>query len=308
MTKSKAWLHAFRLRTLPLSFSGIIFGSFIAYGAGLWNTLIFVFAMLTTVLFQILSNLANDLGDSLKGADNAGRVGPERAVQSGVISLKEMKNAVILFSILSFISAGLLIYFSAQDKSASFWIAYAILAVFCVIAAITYTIGKRAYGYNGLGDLFVFIFFGLVSVLGVYNLYPSEFNWTDFRWENFLPATTIGLLSVGVLNLNNMRDRQNDARVGKRTMVVKLGGDVAKVYHGILILGAIISCMVYVVYFQPHNRWMYLLLIPMIILFIHIRTVMQITSEKDFDPELKKVALSAFITSILFAVAVAIHA
>lgn len=307
MTKSKAWIHAFRLRTLPLSLSGIILGSLMARSAGFWNTSIFLFALLTTVLFQILSNLANDLGDSQKGADNAGRVGPERAVQSGIISMKSMKNAVILFSALSFISAACLIYIGAKDKSTSLLITYAVLAVFCVLAAITYTVGKKAYGYHGLGDFFVFIFFGLVSVLGVYNLYPSDFSWQDFRWENLLPASTIGLLSMAVLNLNNMRDRSNDAKVGKRTLVVKIGADAAKFYHSFLIFGGIITYAIYVFKFHADNKWMLLSLAPCVLLIVHLRKVMQITNEKDFDPELKKVALSAFGISVLFAVAVLIH-
>lgn len=304
MTKSQAWVHAFRLRTLPLSLSGIILGSFIAKSAGYWNPVIFGFALLTTVLFQILSNLANDLGDSQKGADNAERVGPERAVQSGAISMKEMRGAVILFSLLSFASAAYLIYAGTQDKSAAVLITYGILAVFCILAAITYTVGKRAYGYHGLGDFFVFIFFGLVSVLGVYNLYPADFSWEAFRWENLLPASTIGLLSVAVLNLNNMRDRSNDSRMGKRTLVVKMGADAAKFYHAFLIFGAIAAYTVYVFEFHHANKWMLISLIPEVLLVGHLRKVMRTTDERGFDPELKKVALSAFAISILFMVAV----
>lgn len=307
MTKSKAWVHAFRLRTLPLSLSGIILGSFIAKSAGYWNPIIFSFALLTTVLFQILSNLANDLGDSQKGADNAGRVGPERAVQSGVITMKEMRGAVVLFSLLSFASAAYLIYIGTRDKSAAVLFTYGILAVFCILAAITYTVGKRAYGYNGLGDLFVFIFFGLVSVLGVYNLYPNDFSWETFRWENLLPASTIGLLSVAVLNLNNMRDRTNDAKVGKKTMVVKMGADAAKFYHSFLIFGGIITYAVYIFEFHHDNKWMLISLLPVVLLIGHLRKVMRTTEERGFDPELKKVALSAFAISILFMVAVLVH-
>ncbi len=308
MTKTKAWIHACRLRTLPLSLSGIILGSFVAKSNGFWNTTIFIFALVTTVLFQVLSNLANDLGDSQKGADNEGRVGPERAVQSGVISLKEMRNAVILLSVLSFISAGTLIYFASLNKSLSFWVFYAVLAVFCVLAAITYTVGKRAYGYHGLGDFFVFIFFGLVSVLGVYHLYLPEFNFSTFRFENLLPAATIGLLSMAVLNLNNMRDRTNDAKVGKRTLVVQLGGERAKFYHAFLILGGIACFTIFVFQFQSENKWMMLALLPLILLIVHLRKAMSIVQERNFDPELKKVALSAFAISVFFAVAIVLHA
>ena len=304
MNKTSAWIHAFRLRTLPLSFSGIILGSFIAYQNGIWNPLIFTLAMLTTVLFQILSNLANDLGDSLKGTDNLDRVGPTRAVQSGKISLAEMKNAVILFSILSIISAIGLIYISSTGKGTSFFVFYIALALLCVLAAITYTIGKKAYGYYGLGDIFVFIFFGFVSTVGVYNLYPENIVLSQFNWNILLPASTIGLLSVAVLNLNNMRDRVNDEKVGKRTFVVKIGGNIAKLYHSILILLAIILMAVYLVNFQTSNKWFFMLVFPGLMLLLHARRVLQTKTERAFDPELKVVSLTTFAISIFFALAV----
>lgn len=306
MDKFNAWIHAFRLRTLPLSFSGIIFGSFIAYNDGIWNPLIFAFAMLTTVLFQILSNLANDLGDTLKGTDNVDRVGPTRAVQSGKISIREMKNGVIIFSFLSIISAVALIYFSSAGKGISFFIFYIILALLSIFAAITYTIGKKAYGYHGLGDIFVFIFFGLVSTVGVYNLYPETIDFASFKWTILLPATSIGLLSVAVLNLNNMRDRINDQKVGKKTLVVKMGGDVAKFYHGALIVFSIVMTVIYLVYFMDANKWFFMLLFPALMLMFHVRKVMETTSEKAFDPELKVVSLTTFAASIFFAIAICI--
>ncbi|MDD2982866.1 MAG: 1,4-dihydroxy-2-naphthoate octaprenyltransferase [Crocinitomicaceae bacterium] len=307
MDKLKAWIHAFRLRTLPLSFSGIIFGSFIAYNDGIWDSLIFGFAMLTTVLFQILSNLANDLGDSLKGTDNLDRVGPTRAVQSGKISMREMKNAVILFSILSIISAVALIFISSEGKGSSFFVFYLILALLSIFAAITYTIGKKAYGYNGLGDVFVFIFFGLVSTIGVYNLYPERIDLSNFKWEILLPAASIGFLSVAVLNLNNMRDRINDEKVGKNTLVVKMGGNIAKIYHAVLILLSIIFWSIYLVYFHGNNPWLYILLFPALMLLLHVRRVLQIRTERSFDPELKVVALTTFAASIFFALSIILN-
>ncbi|MES2588381.1 MAG: 1,4-dihydroxy-2-naphthoate octaprenyltransferase [Bacteroidota bacterium] len=293
MSKTKSWINAFRLRTLPLSISGIIFGTFIAYYNGFWDATIFCLALSTTVLFQLVSNLANDLGDSQKGTDNAERVGPMRAVQSGEISQKQMKSAVILFSILSFISAGILIYFGTQKLSFNILLFYGVLAILCVLAAITYTIGKKAYGYHGFGDIFVFIFFGLVSVLGVYSFYSKSFDWI-----NILPAVTIGLLSTAVLNLNNMRDRINDKKFGKNTLVVKIGPNWAKMYHSFLILGAIISLLIFVK--NLNNQTLYLAFVPTLYLFYHIRIVMQTKNEKDFDPELKKVALSTFAISLFF--------
>lgn len=299
MTKTKAWLNAFRLRTLPLSLSGIILGSFIAFAAGYWNTAIFVLSLVTTLLFQILSNLANDLGDSQKGADNAERIGPARTVQSGLISLSEMKKAVILFSILGAVAAAALIYIGTQGMSSNILGLYAVLAILCILAAITYTIGKRAYGYSGFGDIFVFIFFGLVSVLGVYSLYSKTFD-----WQIVAPACTIGLLSTAVLNLNNMRDRINDAKVGKRTMVVKIGPNAAKLYHALLILGALAGMTWFL--FQQHAMAVFIALLPFVILLLHLRKVMRTKEEQEFDPELKKVALSTFGIAVLFTIGVLI--
>lgn len=293
MTKNQAWIEAIRPRTLPLSLAGIIMGSGIAFLNGFTDWSIFSLAMLTTVLFQILSNLANDLGDGMKGTDNKDRIGPMRAVQSGVISQKEMKFAVIFTGILSLISSALLIYFGTQNMPFETIIFYGILAILCVAAAITYTIGKRAYGYFSLGDLMVFIFFGLVSVLGVYSLYSKQ-----FEWINMLPATTIGLLSAAVLNLNNMRDYSSDKKAGKNTLVVKIGPDFAKMYH-VLILMIALGC--FIIYLLELNIPLLIIsLLPFIVIGLHAQKVMKTTSAKNFDPELKKVALSTFGVALLF--------
>ncbi len=290
----QSWFKAFRLRTLPLSMSGIILGSFLAKEDGDWDVLIFVFALLTTLFFQVLSNLANDLGDSQKGTDNQFRVGPMRTVQSGEISMNAMKIAVAFFSFLSLISASILIYLSASGMTTEVVWMYVILAILCVIAAITYTVGKRAYGYHGFGDFFVFIFFGLVSVLGSYTLYTKTFN-----PEIIFPAITIGLLSTAVLNLNNMRDQVNDKSSNKITLVVKLGKSKAKIYHFFLVLVAIISA---VFFLQELNTFRYLFLIPFCILTLHLQKVNNTQEDKDFDPELKKVALTTFLIAIMYAV------
>ncbi len=292
MTKGQAWMKALRLRTLPLSLSGIILGSFIALKNDHWNGIIFSLAMLTTILFQILSNLANDLGDTLKGADNEERIGPMRAVQSGVISPSEMKKAVILTSFLSLCTALPLIYLGTKKMSSDVLWFYVILTGLCIIAAITYTVGKKAYGYSGFGDVFVFIFFGLVSVLGVYTLYAKSFDWL-----NLLPATAIGLFSTAVLNLNNMRDQINDQKVGKRTLVVKIGPRNAKLYHSYLIIGGIVSLAAF--FYLTQNYLGFIGLIPSIILIKHLQKVMLTTNPAEFDPELKKVALSTFAIAVL---------
>ena len=291
--KIKSWLEAFRLRTLPLSISGIIMGSFIAKSKGFWDISIFIFALLTTILFQIVSNLANDLGDSLKGTDNENRVGPARTVQKGEISVSQMKIAVFIFSLLSLISAGYLIYISSKGMSQNTIYIFMILALLSVLAAITYTVGKKAYGYYGLGDVFVFVFFGLVSVIGSYTLYSKIFDFVTL-----FPAITIGLLSTAVLNLNNMRDQVNDKLSNKNTLVVKLGFNRAKFYHFCLIMIALIS---YWGYFKFELSSL-IYVSPFVFLLIHLKKVVQVLDPKDFDPELKKVALSTFFLSLLFAI------
>ena len=292
MSKSKAWISAFRLRTLPLSLSGIILGSGIAAYNGFWNGGIFTFSMITTVLFQVLSNLANDLGDAQKGTDNEHRVGPARAVQSGKITSGEMKGAVLLFSILSAVSAGWLIFIGTQHMPVQILYAYIVLAIFCILAAITYTVGKKAYGYHGLGDVMVFIFFGLVSVLGVYSLYSKTFDWL-----NVLPAIAIGLLSTAVLNLNNMRDIVNDRNSGKITLAVRMGSNFSKLYHSFLIMGSFVSMVYFLV--EIKEELAFLGLLPFLMLFLHVRKVMSTRDPKDFDPELKKVALMTFAIALL---------
>lgn len=295
MTKNQAWVKALRLRTLPLSLSGIILGSGIAKFNGFWDWNIFVLAMITTILFQIVSNLANDLGDSMKGTDNEYRVGPMRSVQSGLISQKEMSIAVAVTSVLSFIAAGALVFFGTKGLPDSMLWFYVGLAIACILAAITYTVGKRAYGYNGLGDIMVFLFFGCVSVMGIYPLFAKSIDLILL-----LPASCIGLLSAAVLNLNNMRDRVNDAKSNKRTLVVLMGPNLAKLYHVILILGALVCQIVYLL--ETKHEPALIGLLPGIVLIIHVRKVMRTTDPRNFDPELKKVALSTFGIAVLSAV------
>lgn len=289
----KSWIHAARLRTLPLSLSGIIVGSFVAYKQGFWDTMIFTLAMLTTLFLQILSNFANDLGDSFKGADNEGRVGPVRAVQSGKITQKGMTIGTIIMSVFSLATAIPLIIIGTSGMPSSVLWVYVVLALLSVLAAITYTVGRKAYGYNGMGDVMVFIFFGLVSVLGVYSLYAKQFDWSLLGM-----AFGIGLLSIAVLNLNNMRDHQNDKLVNKRTIVVAMGFENSKFYHTSLILGSFIGIFAFIVY---NEWWLSLIaLLPYIILIKHLAKVWKTTIPQSLDPELKKVALSTFMIAILF--------
>ncbi len=301
MSKSNLniWIEAARPRTLPLSLSGIVLGSGFAYSQGFWSWPIFVLAILTTVLFQIISNFANDLGDGIKGTDNKQRVGPARSVQSGNIEPLQMKKAIIITSILSLFSATALIFIGSKDLSSSVIYFYLVLAVLCIIAAITYTMGKRAYGYYGLGDLMVLLFFGGVSVLGVYPFYSKTF-------DNSLifGAIGLGLMSTAVLNLNNMRDRVNDAKCNKRTLAVMMGPNLSKVYHFFLIAGGI----GFLTYFisSTGKEMAGLGLLPSLYLIYHLRQVMQIKDAKLYDPELMKVALSTFLSALLFFIGILI--
>ena len=261
-----------------------------------FNWRIFGYAILTTLGLQILSNFANDYGDGMKGTDNEDRIGPKRAIQSGVISPQAMKRAIIITSVLTLISAMLLIYYAFRYTNLSYSLFYLVLGILAIASAIRYTVGDTAYGYRGFGDAFVFVFFGLVSTLGVNFLYSKQL---DF--DLFLPATAIGFLSVGVLNLNNMRDEASDRKSNKNTIVVKIGAAKAKKYHYFLIVSAMILVLVFAL-INDFRIDQYLFLLAYIPLTKHLITVHKNQEPKLLDPELKKLALSTFVLSILLAI------
>jgi 1,4-dihydroxy-2-naphthoate polyprenyltransferase len=300
----KHWIEAARLRTLPLSVSGIIVGSMYALAnptediltpTEVFNWRLFLFAILTTLGLQILSNFANDYGDGVKGTDNEDRVGPKRAIQSGVISAQAMKKAIIITSILTLISAIILIYLAFRNTNLGYSLFYLGLGILAIASAIRYTVGNSAYGYKGLGDVFVFVFFGLVSTLGVNFLYSKQLDLILI-----LPATAIGLLSVAVLNLNNMRDEASDKKSGKNTIVVKIGAANAKKYHYFLIIGAMVLILLFA-FLSDFHFDQYLFLLAYIPLTKHLITVYKNKDARALDPELKKVALSTFALSVLLA-------
>ena len=300
----KHWIEAARLRTLPLSVSGIIVGSMYALAnptddvltpTEVFNWKLFAFAIITTLGLQILSNFANDYGDGMKGTDNEDRVGPKRTIQSGVITPQAMKRAIVLTSVLTLLSAIYLIYLAFGAHNLGYSLFYLILGIAAIASAIRYTVGNSAYGYRGFGDVFVFVFFGLVSTLGVNFLYSKQLDAILF-----LPATAIGFLSVAVLNLNNMRDEASDRKSGKNTLVVKMGIENAKKYHYLLILGAMALVVLFAI--LSHFKFdQYLFLLAFVPLVKHINTVVKNQNSKLLDPELKKVALSTFALSILLA-------
>lgn len=289
------WIEAARVRTLPLSVSGIIVGSFYAMSQAMFNWNIVFFALITTLGLQVLSNFANDYGDGVKGTDNEDRVGPKRTIQSGLITPKQMMRAMIITSILTFISALLLIYFSFKEDYLIYSLTFFFLGIIAIASAIRYTIGNTAYGYRGYGDIFVFVFFGLVSTLGIYFMFSKELDYTLL-----LAASAIGMLSVGVLNLNNMRDEISDRKAKKNTIVVKIGGDKAKKYHYFLIIGAMVLIIIFSI-LRQFQFDQYLYLVAYIPLILHLKRVKNNKNPQLLDPELKKLALSTFFLSVLLA-------
>lgn len=301
----KHWIQAARLRTLPLSLSGIIMGAFIAKwrlseNGGNWDWRIFALALLVTLLYQILSNFANDYGDGVKGTDK-NRIGEaeQRAVASGKITASQMRNAVILLSIFSLLATVTLLYVAFYPGYIKeFWI-FIGLGIACIFAAIGYTVGKKPYGYLGLGDIFVFIFFGLVSVCGSYFLFTKTFD-----YDILIPASAVGMLSMAVLNLNNMRDIVNDELSGKKTLALRLGYKKAMVYEIILLQLPILLMLAFLMYNGFQERGIYYPFIVMILIFPFMklrRTIMQIKEPKLLDPFLKQVGILTFLMAVLTA-------
>jgi 1,4-dihydroxy-2-naphthoate octaprenyltransferase len=291
----KHWVEAARVRTLPLSVSGIIVGSFYAMSQGMFNWNIVVFALLTTLGLQILSNFANDYGDGVKGTDNEDRVGPKRAIQSGLITPQAMKKAMVITTLITLTFAVLLIYFAFKESYLLYSFLFLLLGILAIASAIRYTVGKGAYGYRGFGDLFVFIFFGLVSAFGVYFMFSKTIDWLLL-----LPATAIGFLSVGVLNLNNMRDEESDRKTGKNTLVVKMGGAAAKKYHFFLVISAMLLVLLFG-FLNDFHFDQYIFVVAYFPLIGHLITVYKNKTPKLLDPELKKLAISTFLLSVLLA-------
>lgn len=296
MSTFKYWLQAARLRTLPLSVSGIIVGSSLAAYNGFFDWQIFIFAILTTISLQVLSNFANDYGDGVKGTDNEDRIGPERALQSGNISAEQMLEAIKKNILVCIVLSLGLIYSAFGSKHLVYALVFFVIGLLSIYAAIKYTMGSNAYGYKGLGDVFVFLFFGLVSVIGSYVLYSKQIDHVTF-----LPACTLGLLSAAVLNLNNMRDIDSDRKAEKNTLVVKLGSEKAKKYHYFLIVSAIISSVLFGILYY-NSIFNFLFFVAYIPLFIHLKKVKNNTEPVALDPELKKLALTTFLLAILLAV------
>ncbi len=300
----KHWISAFRLRTLPLAVSSILVGSALAWFAeNCWHTYhhrasVTLLALLTAILLQILSNLANDLGDHEHGTDNADRVGPQRAVQSGTISPASMRRAMAICGALAFVSGVALITVALGITSTT--LAFLLLGLLAIGAAVKYTFGSNPYGYAGLGDVSVFLFFGIVGICGTFYLHTRR-----FEWPVMLPAIAFGLFSAGVLNVNNMRDIENDRVSGKRTLVVRIGGSAAKLYHIALIVCGITALLAFILLFDASWKvdgsrllWLPVAVFPGFI--IHLKRVKSNKEPRLLDPQLKTLAMTTFLTAILF--------
>jgi len=300
----KNWIEAARLRTLPLSLSGIILGGLLAKWKGDFDGIIFGLSCLTTILFQILSNFANDYGDGTKGTDNELRVGPARAIQSGAISQSAMFQGIVITIILSLFSSVALLWYTFIPTYKKEFFIFIGLGIACVLAAIFYTMGKKPYGYMGLGDVFVFIFFGWVSVLGSDFLYSKT-----FTWDNLLPASAVGLFSVAVLNLNNMRDINSDKISNKKTLALRLGYQNAKYYQMVLMNLPFILCLIFLLIHQNEfivklESWSSLKPFLFFILFIPNtilrRKILYTKNPKDLDLYMKPTALLALFFAVFF--------
>ncbi len=292
----KDWLSAFRLRSLPLALTCILMGSFLAQAKGLFRIEITLLGILTAALLQILSNLANDYGDAISGVDSPQRVGPQRAVQAGKITANAMKNAIFVFSGLSFLSgiSLLLVAFWKSENLLQNFIIFLGIGILAILAAIFYTNGKKPYGYVGLGDIAVLIFFGWVGVMGIFFLHTGT-----FELLFMLPATSCGLFAVAVLNVNNIRDIPSDALAGKNSIPVRLGRKNAVFYHWSLLVGGLVCTFVYVG-ITFHSFWQLLFLISVPLMFVNAIAVKNKTLASDLDPYLKQMAISALVFTLTF--------
>ena len=290
------WFSTARPKTLPLALASIIIGSALAYWAGKFDLITTLLAFITTILLQVLSNFANDYGDHVKGSDTAERIGPLRAIQHGTITGEQLKIAVIVLSVLSFISGAALSFYAYEGIEDL--LVFLGLGVISIVAAITYTVGKKAYGYLGLGDLFVLIFFGFVAVIGVFYLQAHS-----LPLMIFIPAFGCGLLSVAVLNINNLRDINQDRKAGKNTLIVRIGSKNGRIYHAILLALAVVSYLIFAILnFEHWYNYLFLLAVPLLVK--HGLFVSRHQDPIELRPILGQMAGLALITNLLFSLGI----
>ncbi|KKD61460.1 1,4-dihydroxy-2-naphthoate octaprenyltransferase [Grimontia sp. AD028] len=294
----KTWLDAARPKTLPLAIACILCGSAVAAQTSQFSFTLMVLALVTALLLQILSNLANDYGDAVKGTDNDDRLGPKRAIQQGLVTPATMKKAMILNVVLTIV-VGAVLVLTAFDKPADI-LSFIGLGALAIVAAICYTVGNKPYGYQGLGDLSVLIFFGWLGVAGTYYLQAGTLNSVVL-----LPATACGLLAVGVLNINNLRDIDNDRACGKHTLVVRMGPKWGRAYHQVLLATAFVSFALFSL-LQPvgWSGWLFLLALPLAAK--HGLAVWQSPDGETLRPMMGDIVKLALLTNVLFAAGILI--
>ncbi|GIV29955.1 MAG: 1,4-dihydroxy-2-naphthoate octaprenyltransferase [Bacteroidia bacterium] len=294
----KYWIRAFRLRTLPLALCSVGMGAILAYQYGSFQAKIFGLTVATTIFLQILSNLANDYGDARSGIDQA-RKGEQRMVQSGLISHKAMLKAIFVFVLFSLFSGIWLLYeaFFRSTTQIYHFLSFLVLGLLAIVAAITYTMGKKPYGYVGLGDLAVLIFFGWVGVIGAFYLHTQEWNKLIV-----LPATSCGLFSVAVLNINNIRDIESDSQAGKNSIPVRLGKAKAVWYHYFLLISATLLAVWYNLLISAQwQAYLFLLILPL--LWKNAWAVRNLQG-LELDSYLKQMALTTLLFVVLFGIGV----
>lgn len=296
MSNIKAWLISLRLRTLPLALSTIFMGSILAAHQGMFNSQVLLGAALTTLFLQILSNLSNDYGDAISGADNEHRQGPQRMIQSGVISLSEMKMAMLLCAFFALISGVYLLYVSFEYFNIVQFV-FLLFGLASIGAAIKYTVGKSPYGYRGWGDLSVFLFFGWLGVAGTWFLHSN-----GWQWQILLPASTIGFFSAGVLNINNIRDINSDQDAGKITLVVKMGRNMAVWYHLLLILLGWLSITAFML-LDARNEQFWPVFISLPLFIRNVWMVFSIRRIHKLDGELRNLSLTTLLFVALSCIA-----
>lgn len=285
------WIKAFRLRTLPLALSGWLVGLALTLIAQKIDFSIAALTILTAFLLQILSNLANDLGDATSGVDHE-RQGEERMVSAGLISFPAMKRAVFICALLTLVSGVSLLYLAFPDNLLSAML-FLTLGIAGIAAAIKYTVGKNPYGYAGFGDFFVLVFFGFVLVYGTFYLQVQE-----FHWQPLLPAASIGFFAVGVLNVNNIRDIQSDQKAGKYSIPVRLGKSKAVIYHLLLLGFGLLLSVLFV--FSQEVVWIEFIFLLVAIPFVRNIIAVKEKTGHELDPYLKQMAISTLAFSVLF--------
>ena len=298
-TVIRAWISAFRPRTLFLAAAGVILGSGLALHVDRLDLTTALLTLTTALLLQLLSNLANDLGDYVKGTDRTGeRVGPTRSVQSGVISVLKMKIGIGITALITMVFGLILLLRLFHTIGFLAIVIFFFVGFFSLVAALFYTLGSRPYGYIGLGDFFAFLFFGPIAVMGTYYLQAQLID-----LGSVYPSIGMGLLSTMILNVNNMRDIKNDAKSGKRTIAVRLGLANAKVYHTVLML-VMFSCFLIYSFLYANSPWYRFAYVAVYALQIVLLSQIFNKEGKDLDPYLRKTALSAFLIGVLFSVCI----